>query len=124
MIEPIITVAMTEDEFEATIDSWIANYFCPFFGVDTIECPQGNGCVDCNKCFSERVVRVDPPKPKRWRAEKNQRYYYVGGDGNVYEMYDDYYDSDNRRYNVGNYFQTRELAEQSKFYRMYREDGE
>ena len=56
-------------------------------------------------------------KPTRWKPEMSQTYYYVGGDGRVY---DDTWvnDSavDNGRFEIGNCFQTEEEAERVKEY--------
>lgn len=49
---------------------------------------------------------------KRWRAEKDKVYYFIAGSG--YYIDDDYDTRDNIddvRYEIGNYFRTKELAE-------------
>lgn len=55
---------------------------------------------------------TDSPKPKRWRAEEKKKYWIVQNDGTVVEE-DEYQDDvDDARYNIGNYFRTREEAEE------------
>ena len=54
----------------------------------------------------------DAPKSKRWRAEEGDSYFCVTSQGKVIESRDYYVDSDDNRYNVGNYFQTKEEAEE------------
>ena len=48
----------------------------------------------------------------RWKPEMSHDYYYVSGDGHVYNNYwDDSQFVDNGRFEIGNCFQTREEAE-------------
>jgi hypothetical protein len=49
--------------------------------------------------------------PKRWRAEYNGKYFVIGNDGMIFEDRDKRYDTDNRRYVLGNYFKTKEEAQ-------------
>ena len=49
--------------------------------------------------------------PKRWRAKENEVYYYVDSDDFVNEIIDCHINKDDERYNLGNYFQTKEEAE-------------
>lgn len=49
--------------------------------------------------------------PKRWRAKPNKKYYFVYSNGFVDERIECYDDIDNQRYNLGNYFQTQEEAQ-------------
>ena len=51
-------------------------------------------------------------RKKRWRAEKGKCYWYVSIYGGASDEYDDRYDMDNELYNLGNYFRTREEAEE------------
>lgn len=48
---------------------------------------------------------------KRWRAEYDEEYYYLGLNGEIYEEPEMEYAVDDVRYNFGNYFRTREQAE-------------
>jgi hypothetical protein len=47
---------------------------------------------------------------KRWRAEKNEEYFYIGETGLVRVDKDNFSYGDNMLYNLGNYFKTREEA--------------
>ena len=49
----------------------------------------------------------------RWRAEKGELYYYVFSDGIIDEYCDEYCTVDDTMYNLGNYFKTKELAEEA-----------
>ena len=51
-------------------------------------------------------------KPLRWRAEKNGPYYIVNWALGVKRLHDDRVPSDDRLYNCGNYFRTREEAQE------------
>lgn len=62
----------------------------------------------------EDVVNVINEKygiPKRWRAEKLEEYYYIGSNGIVWSVGEEFSDEDNDHYNLGNYFQTKEEAQ-------------
>lgn len=48
---------------------------------------------------------------KRWRAEINEIYYHIGENGIVIKDMEFYIKSDDNRYEIGNYFRTREQAE-------------
>ena len=50
-------------------------------------------------------------KPKRWRAEYDEEYYYIE-DVEVKTFIEKYDVLDDRYYNIGNYFRTREQAEE------------
>lgn len=52
------------------------------------------------------------PLPKRWRAEKYGTYWFVNSDGKFYQACDEKEYFDDARYHVGNYFRTREEAEE------------
>lgn len=52
-------------------------------------------------------------KPKRWRAEFDGAYYFVGAVG-VEPCYETHCDIDNGRYELGNYFHTQEQAEKAR----------
>lgn len=47
----------------------------------------------------------------RWRAEKNEEYYYVRADAEVEPELENGWSEDNTCYSIGNYFKTREAAE-------------
>lgn len=49
----------------------------------------------------------------RWRAKEGERYFYVYNQGNVTVYKDDGYHVDENLYEYGNYFRTREQAEEA-----------
>ena len=51
-------------------------------------------------------------KPLRWRAEKNGSYYIINWAIGVKKLCDDREPSDDKLYNSGNYFRTREEAQE------------
>lgn len=53
-------------------------------------------------------------KKKRWRAEKDKCYYYLLTTGDVTYSDDFYRTIDEKRYSIGNYFRTKELAERGR----------
>ena len=55
-----------------------------------------------------------PKRPKRWRAEVGQRYYYVDMYFGVSSFMEEYSNVDTELYNLGNYFQTEKEAEEMK----------
>jgi len=52
--------------------------------------------------------------PKRWRAERSDKYFTIFGDGEFGEIVDNYFSEDQKRYELGNYFKTEEEAEKVK----------
>lgn len=50
--------------------------------------------------------------PKRWRAEDGNYYYHVDDEFIIQKEVEDYMILDNNRYNTGNYFRTKEEAEE------------
>lgn len=51
-------------------------------------------------------------EPTRWEPKYAEEYYYLSGDGSVgRETFDDEFDIDNDRFEIGNCFQTKEEAE-------------
>lgn len=73
-----------------------------------------------------KIINEKYGKQKKWRAEKNGEYYYINHDGTIYLGRDYYISTDNDRYNLGNYFQTREQAERAleRVKEAYQEVGE
>lgn len=61
----------------------------------------------------EELKKLEEKKPsrKRWRAEKNQEYWYIRSDGDVDDDIELHYEMDNWKYSIGNYFKTKEEAE-------------
>ena len=48
---------------------------------------------------------------KRWRAEKDEIYWFVCGDTVILNLTEKDWEGDNDRYSIGNYFKTKEEAE-------------
>lgn len=48
---------------------------------------------------------------KRWRAERNGAYFFLTYDGYTTNSHEEYSPTSNSRYNLGNYYQTKELAQ-------------
>ena len=56
-------------------------------------------------------------EPTHWKPEMGHDYYYISGDGHVYDnSWDDSRFVDNGRFEIGNCFQTKEEAEQVSEY--------
>ena len=55
-------------------------------------------------------------KKKRWRAEEGEIYWFIDTDfsGKVRDLWDQRSTDENVRYNLGNYFKTKEEAEKVK----------
>lgn len=65
---------------------------------------------DAKKAWQEWV---DEQKPKRWRAKLGCEYWYINECGSVDDIMDDYSYYHDFRYEMGNYFSTREFAKQA-----------
>jgi putative uncharacterized protein FNV0866 len=52
--------------------------------------------------------------PKRWRGKRSDKYFTIFGDNEIAETTDNYFPEDQRRYEWGNYFKTKEEAEKVK----------
>ena len=51
---------------------------------------------------------------KRWRAERGEYYYYINSMGLIQFNTETHDSADNRLYEIGNYYQTYELAEKAR----------
>jgi len=51
-------------------------------------------------------------EPERWRAEEDKEYYYVSSDGTIQMGKEEFTRIDKLFYEFGNYFQTKEKAEE------------
>lgn len=78
--------------------------------------------VDTRTLFFKEVIPTESALNKRkWRARKGKRYYFVMSSG-ICEWVDDTRScADDRLYNIGNYFQTKEEAMNSKIYKAFHE---
>lgn len=65
------------------------------------------------KSIKERVDKINEKYgiPKRWRAEKEKEYFFVAGTSEITTDEEYYNEADNARYELGNYFQTKEEAQ-------------
>ena len=61
--------------------------------------------------FLLSVINKRYGTPKRWRAEKDNKYYYINEKGEILKDYDNKCYMDEELYNFGNYFKTEEEAE-------------
>lgn len=52
--------------------------------------------------------------PKRWRAEKGEKYYFLNTECEIRNIWEDKTKEDGTRYNLGNYFKTEEEAQKVK----------
>ena len=69
--------------------------------------------------LKEKCLMFDGKNIVRWRAEPDQKYFYLPWDGDIAETEDDMSNWDDGAYYIGNYFTTREMAEQ--FQKQYLE---
>lgn len=75
--------------------------------------PSEKNCkIDRRKCLAERIENlINKHKFKRWRAEENEKYYFISSIGcEVLDIKDTNERLDTIRYNLGNYFKTKEEA--------------
>ncbi|MGL5964739.1 MAG: hypothetical protein ACRCZ2_10145 [Fusobacteriaceae bacterium] len=72
--------------------------------------------------FKEFEFPADLQERPRWRAEKYCLYYFVNATGEIERGLDHNWGSDNRRFEIGNYFETEDEAEESKFYKVFHEE--
>ena len=64
------------------------------------------------KEMGEEIERLkNQPNKKRWRAEKDEKYYLITRTGVVHFNYENDDNVDNYQYATGNYFRTKEEAE-------------
>jgi len=59
------------------------------------------------------------PVPIRWRAEENERYFYVYDNGAIAYCDEKRHGADTYRYKSGNYYKTKEEAEQHERHQFY-----
>ena len=86
--------------------------------------PERNYFFENNRLMSEEekeklieIVKKINEKygiPKRWRAEYKDKYFAILNSGKILEIIDYQDIDDNIRYNLGNYFKTKEEAEKVK----------
>lgn len=71
--------------------------------------------------FQEIPIPKEAMVRPKWRANKGDTYFLVSTGGTVEKMFETHNSADERRHNVGNYFQTAEKARESKFYKAFHE---
>lgn len=68
----------------------------------------------------ELLGTTNAPQPKRWRAERGEPYWFVNTNITTKQEDDLCYELDDARFNIGNYFRTKEeaqaMADNSKQY--------
>jgi hypothetical protein len=59
----------------------------------------------------DNCLAIKPQEPQRWRAEYDEKYFYVNADCRVIGTREYFTDADTFFHRVGNYFRTKEQAE-------------
>lgn len=75
-----------------------------------------NNLEELEKKYEElgkEIERLKKDKAKRWRANRDEQYYVIGNYGYVANSSENGTDIDTGRYEIGNYFKTREEAEKA-----------
>lgn len=68
------------------------------------------------KRWNPETMQVEEIKKDRWRAKMEENYYSLTSSLDIVTSTEDGYNTDNMRYNSGNYFRTKEQAERAKSY--------
>ena len=68
------------------------------------------------KRWNPETMQVEDIKKDRWRGESEENYCFLNSSLNIVTSTEDSYNTDDIRYNSGNYFQTKEQAEKAKAY--------
>lgn len=95
-------------------EEWVCGIYSHYDSVLKSHCVMGafyNECIPYEG--NEHLLgTTNEPKPKRWRAEKEEFYYFVNDALYADSEEDMYSNIDDYRYNIGNYFHSREEAEE------------
>lgn len=75
-------------------------------GVDDVEIG-----INVDELLELEVDYIEEVIPKRWRASKWGNYFSILDNGEVYMLMEAYLSSDEDKYRLGNYFQTKEQAQ-------------
>ena len=78
--------------------------------------PVEKGTIENWRFSIDELKANKPTEYKRWRACDDQLYFKIDNLGDVEEIVEIGYSSDDYRYNTGNYFKTEKEAEQHKAY--------
>lgn len=65
------------------------------------------------KCELDKEKLSNTQMNTRWRAKGSENFYYFTSCGEIYANCDGYCDTDNRRYELGDYFETEEEAKKA-----------
>lgn len=77
----------------------------------TININLSNLSEEERKQLLELVKKGNKSPKKRWRGERNNHYYFISGAGGIGKGREDKVAYDSNRYQLGNYFKTKEEAE-------------
>ena len=104
-----------DGEYIPYIEFKISGYCYKIYLTDTEVFPR----VIKNNCIEELKQRIDEINekygiPKRWRAEKGKKYYFLNTECEIRNIWGDKTKEDETRYNLGNYFKTEEEAQKVK----------
>ena len=73
-----------------------------------------NELIRFKKLIEElKELKEEEQEHKRWRGKKNEEYYSILANGNVKANNEDCHRYDNKLYDIGNYFKTKEEAEKA-----------
>lgn len=95
-------------------NKWLASFYSHYDKEKNVHiCTNGAICTDCIPYEGNEALlgTTDAPQSKRWRAKKGEWYYFVASTSIVIEASDSYEGWDNLRYEAGNYFCSRAVAQ-------------
>lgn len=69
----------------------------------------------------EQVIEIEKLSKKRWRAYNGEYYFYIDVGGYIGHETDMYYESDDFKYSIGNYFKTQKEAEEFRNKLIYKQ---
>lgn len=96
-------------------NKWLASFYSHYDKEKNVHiCTNGAICTDCIPYEGNKHLlgTTDEPKTKRWRAKKGEQYWYLNYVCECFEANDDRCFYDDNCYNIGNYFRTKEEAEE------------
>ena len=73
-------------------------------------------------CYDEAVEILEKAGLVKWGPEENEEYYYINHFGDICSELWDFYEGQQRMYNMGNCFKTREQAEKHELKIVRKED--
>lgn len=88
---------------------------CCFYDSNENKFCTGDGVAITGTVFEAALADdwevVEEPKSKVWKPNKNEKYCYIGGDGDIYHTVNVNLTADDCIFSIGNYFKTDEEAE-------------